>query len=301
MGEITCKKCQKKFASEKNLIRHSKNCNFGSKTNKKIRFKCNDCGSYFTRKDALTRHKNGRCKKTKQLIRTKGNNNKLNNVNTTVSLKDSKVKTINTLNNLNNSPISNSNNNNHYYNIIFQFGTDGIANLDMKTFKKIIDSKQNMIESIISNVNFDPHKPQHHNIYYGDTKSSYGEVYENKTWVRRKIDEILDILIEAKITDLNDILNDYSDFLNKKTRNKIKQAIENMDYTKPNARKKLKTYLKPILYNHKDMIIKTRKLTKEQEEEIFRKEQEEAEIEAQKEEFELKKIAKIRSIKKYPK
>lgn len=282
MVDITCKKCQKKFASEKNLKRHQNNCNFGSKTNKKLRFKCDDCGSYFTRKDSLTRHKNSRCKKIKQSINMKGNNNKLTNANLNVKLNGSKVKNIN---NINNSP-----NSNNVYNImLFSFGTDGIAGIDMKTFKKIVGSKENIIESIISNVNFDPTKPQHHNIYYGDTKSSYGEVYENKTWVRKKIDEILDTLIEAKITDLSDILNDYSDFLNKKTRNKIKQTIENMDYTKPNARKKLKTYLKPILYNHKDMIIKTRKLTKKQEEDFFRKEQLEAELEAEKEEEEMKK------------
>ncbi|XWV26673.1 hypothetical protein QJ857_gp0387 [Tupanvirus soda lake] len=78
------------------------------------------------------------------------------------------------------------------------------------------------------------------------------------------------------------------DFLNKKTRNKIKQTIENFDYSKPGARKKIRSYLKPILYNHKDMIIKTRKLTKEQEEELIRKEQEEAEREAEEEEKQMK-------------
>ena len=56
----------------------------------------------------------------------------------------------------------------------------------------------------------------------------------------------------------------------------------------PGSRKKLATYLKPILYNHKDIIIRTRKLTKAQEEEIFRKEQEDAE----REEEELNRQAK---------
>lgn len=52
------------------------------------------------------------------------------------------------------------------------------------------------------------------------------------------------------------------DFLNKKTREKIEETIKHMDYSKPNARKKLKSYLKPILYNHKNMIIKNKKINK---------------------------------------
>jgi hypothetical protein len=99
---------------------------------------------------------------------------------------------------------------------------------------------------------------------------------------------MLETLIDAKIGDLEEILNEMGDILSESARNKIKEAIENMDCSKPGARKKLKSYLKPILYNHKELIIKTRKLTKEQEEEIFRKEQEEAEKEAEEEEERLK-------------
>ena len=144
---------------------------------------------------------------------------------------------------------------------------DGIDCIDLKVFKKIMSSNKNMIETLISHVNLDPLKHQHHNISYPDTKSSYAEVYEDKKWTKMKIDEALDRLIEAKIDDLNSILDEYSDFFNKKTRNKLKETIENFDYTKPDARKKLKTYLKPILYNHKDMINKTIKLIKKQENE----------------------------------
>lgn len=49
------------------------------------------------------------------------------------------------------------------------------------------------------------------------------------------------------------------DFLNEKTQTRIRRAIENADYSQPDARKKLISYIKPILYNNKEMIIKTRK------------------------------------------
>jgi len=125
-----------------------------------------------------------------------------------------------------------------------------------------------------------------------DLKSSYEEVYENKQWVKEKIDEILERLVDLKTDDLDGVINDMEDFLGKKARQKIKNAIENIDYSKPGYRKKLRLYLRPILYNHKDMIIKTRKLTKEQEELIFKKEQEEAELEAKIEEESLVKNLK---------
>ena len=61
------------------------------------------------------------------------------------------------------------------------------------------------------------------------------------------------------------------DYPSKKTKQKIKDTIISLDHTRPNARKKLASYIKPILYHHREMIEKT-KLTKEQENEIIRKE-----------------------------
>ena len=71
-------------------------------------------------------------------------------------------------------------------------------------------------------VNFDPNKPHHHNVYYPDIKSTYGEVFEDQQWTKKKINEILNTLIDAKREDLNNILNEISEFINKKTRNKMK-------------------------------------------------------------------------------
>lgn len=282
MTIIKCNKCNKNFANNYNLKRHQNICNSGgSKTNKQIKIKCKYCGKYFAREDSLTNHINKkRCKsynKIQNEIKAKKNKQIINNTN-------SKRANINNI-------IKSPNSNNIYKitcPIIISFGKDGVDSIKFSEIPSIFGSEKNLIETLISYVNLDPKKPQHHNVLYSDTKSTYGEIYENKKWIRKKIDEILEILIESKIDDLNLILNDMKDFLNKKTRNKIKETIENFDCSKPGARKKLRSYLKPILYNHKDMIIKTRKLTKEQEEEIFKKEQDEAEKEAKEEEDFLK-------------
>lgn len=283
MGDFFCNDCRKNFASNYSLKRHRNGCySGGSKTNKQIRFKCQYCSNSFTRKDSLSNHINkGRCKKyIKNITQTTKN---ITNRNKKIKIATGNSSIVNN----GNMKMIGTNSGNFIINLCF-FAKDGIKCIDLTDFPEIFGSNKNIIESMISKVNLNPNKPQHHNVYYGDTKSSYGEIYENKKWIRKKIDEILEMLIESKIDDLNSILNDMKDFLNKKTRDKIKQTIENFDCTKPGARKKLKSYLKPILYNHKEMIIKTRKLTKEQEEEIFRKEQEEAEKEAREEEEALK-------------
>jgi len=69
----------------------------------------------------------------------------------------------------------------------------------------------------------------------------------------------MDILLDSKITDLKEIMEDMKEFLNESTLTRIRRVIENADYSQPDARKKLISYLKPILYNNKEMIIKTRK------------------------------------------
>lgn len=255
MPLFICKKCLKQFDHKTNFLHHIKrktdcslsNKNYGSKTSKKrINHKCYHCKKSFSRKDSLTRHlkickkninKNKIKKKTDASINSNinGNNN------------------ITHLNNFIKTPI--------YINLVF-YAKDGIKSLNYDELVKLLGSNDNLIEALTKTINLNPNKPEHHNIYYSDLKSANGEVYENKKWVTKKIDEILETLIQAKLEDLNGILNDMNDFLNKKTRKKIKETIESFATEKRGSRKKLKSYLKPLLYSNKDMIIKTRKLTK---------------------------------------
>lgn len=107
------------------------------------------------------------------------------------------------------------------------FGEDGIKNLTYDEINNLFKSNENLVEFLIKTVNLNPDKPQHHNILYSNLRSAYGKAYKNDKWVTNKISELIDILIDAKLEDLNDILNEM-DFLNKKTKNKIKETIRDL-------------------------------------------------------------------------
>lgn len=273
MVEYKCEICSRIFYRKFLYDQHKRrktscaNKKCGSKTEKKNDHKCKKCKHTYSRRDSLVRHM-----KTCKGIKTKGNvNNDINkSIKNNVSEKINENNGLVTNGHANKISYKSPNSNNVIINLVI-FAKDGTKNISHKDLGDILGSNKNLFESMISNVNFNPNKPEHHNVYYPDLKSGYGVVYEDNKWISKKIDEILNTLLDAKIEDLNEILNDMGDFLNKKSRNKIKKALEEAEHcsTPPGSRKKLMKYIKTILYNDKDMIIKTRKLTKKQEQELL--------------------------------
>ncbi|AUV59019.1 hypothetical protein [Acanthamoeba polyphaga mimivirus] len=257
MPIYTCDKCSKQFDHKSKYNRHierirscanKKNIS-GSKTAKKLPdHKCKYCKKKFSRKDSLNRHLNS-CKIKNPVIKKSKNINngdKNTNGNKNIIAIDSKN--------------CNNNNNNKTYNIILNFASSTTNDLSSHDILSFLKSNTGIIEKFIEITNFNPNKPQHHNVYYPDMKSGYGVIYKDKKWTKKRIHEIISKLLDSKVEDLNIIVNELSDYLNKKSIKKIKDAIKDADFSKPDSRKKLISYIKPILYENKDIIIKTRKI-----------------------------------------
>lgn len=258
MVEYQCEKCSKIFDRKYDYERHKKiknDCSKnGSKVNKLVIHQCEKCDLILKRKDYLTSHRKI-CKGEKKIININGDNNK-NQVNyNDVNYNDVK----NVLMTGNNSA-ANQNSNNIINLVLINYGTDGCTCLTPTELIKVLQTKDNLISALIKEVNFNPNKPEHYNVYYPDLKSACGVVFENKKWINKKIDEILNKLVDAKIDDLKNILYDGKDILIDEINDKIKKTIETLNYCRPNERKKLFGYIKPILFDNKNMIIKTRKL-----------------------------------------
>lgn len=104
-------------------------------------------------------------------------------------------------------------------------------------------------------------------------KATYGKIYENKKWVDKKINEIINKILDVKTEDLYLILDKLDGIINKETKQNIIKTINDVDNPNPERRKKLVSYIKPILYNNKDMVIKTKKMLEkiEQDENALKK------------------------------
>jgi hypothetical protein len=59
------------------------------------------------------------------------------------------------------------------------------SHIEPSDFDKIFGSKSGIISGMIKNVNLNPDKPQFHNVYYGDMKSAYGDVYRKNGWGKK--------------------------------------------------------------------------------------------------------------------
>ena len=234
MKIFKCKKCSKVFDKKSNYERHLNrviDCKTGSKTSKKIiTFKCDKCGKKFSRKDSMKRHFLN-CKVDINKIKVTGNKN------TTIM-----GKKINSINQSNNAKIINIEKL-----VLINFSEDGTSDLSKDELMKILKTNKNYFEDMTSIVNFNP-----------EIKTTSDVVHENKKWIAKKIDEILNLLLDSKREDFDDVLDEMRDFLNKKTRKQIKETIKHIDYSNRDNRKKIISYLKPILHDNKEMIIKTR-------------------------------------------
>lgn len=146
---------------------------------------------------------------------------------------------------------------------IVSFGKDGIESISDDDFEEILNNVSGVIPGLIINVNFNALKPQHHNIHFPDKKSSSGETYEEGSWSVREINEMVDTLIDAKINDLKEIKETFAQKMNKKIIAKIDESIECADYMTRNSRKKLRKFIKIMIYKHREVVAETRKIMEE--------------------------------------
>ncbi|ANB50171.1 hypothetical protein [Powai lake megavirus] len=238
---FTCDQCSKQFDRKSNYERHLNRKNrcekkkniSGSKTLKKIfNNECKQCKREFSRKDSLTRHLKT-CKNEIYISKSKKQKSKTQN--NRLKIQDNEL--IN----------------------ICEFAKDSHKNLSVLDIVSIIKTENKFWENFIKIINFNPNVPKHHNVYYPDIKSGYGVVFKEGKWTREKISSIINELIDHRIKDLNEIIYDMKNIINSKGIDNVKNAISDAGTYGSKLRKKLVTYLKPVLYINKDIVIQTKK------------------------------------------
>jgi hypothetical protein len=221
----------------------------------KIRkFKC-ECGDSFTRKFNLQRHQEIACKLLKK-DSANGNNNTVNSnniVNSNIvngSNTNCLNKTINSNNTLNMSTI----------NINFiPLNKEGINDLSATEWGEILTSNKNIFAEILERVNC--MNNSHHNIYYKDTKITYGFVYVDNKLKKDKITNILSLFITNRTNDVRKMIDIWHNILDAKYISYISTCIDKIE-TNSIERNKLMRNLKPILNNYSKNICVSFKIIK---------------------------------------
>jgi hypothetical protein len=255
---------------------------------------CNFCKTSFTRSTTLKRHLLERCKIRKEEIREKeaifkellqqnillkDQNEKLNN-----QLLEQNKFIIGLLeqNNKNNSIQNNKNiknqNNGIINNIIIQHGKEDLSKIDDKVFLDAFlkNSGAKIPEKIIEGIHFNNKYPEFKNIYISDINREKVMIYNGNDWILTPSNNITTNLLEKSI-DFSENRYDELDkkILNQQKKSKIEYGLKIMELMKDidsdddeinitkedkerrqYLREKAEEYIKLLLYNNKDYIIK---------------------------------------------
>ena len=139
---------------------------------------------------------------------------------------------------------------------------NGLENIDDSDLNYILCKRWDyfgydpLICFMIVHINFNPKKPEHHNIYTGSDGYSYAEIYQDGIWIKKKILDVSNELIDSKIKNLGKILKKYA--LSETNKNRIIKVILEANLT--NTRKSLISDVKLEIINGRYAMIPTRKL-----------------------------------------
>ena len=166
--------------------------------NKKIpeKIECQYCNKKFTRKDSLTRHLKGRCKKKGTVLNDIENMlvemTKFKNV-----LKESHSIIIN-----NNQKIINNNI------VVNNFGNENLEYISDKMIGNLLAYPKSCIPKLIKQIHFNPNHPENHNIRIKNKKLKYAEVKENNQWKLKHKKTVLDDLVDFGYITLEEFKDD---------------------------------------------------------------------------------------------
>jgi hypothetical protein len=283
---LTCKFCHKEFTHKNNRWRHEKNCKekkkkenekkikeeINERKNKELDLKLKKKEIILKKEEVKAKKEEARAKREEANIKKeeakilklqlKLQNSKKTDITTLNSLNKSLLKhrnMINSNNNTTNNTINVQNNitNNHIQ--IVGFGKEeGIPALLSENEKRMILgyrllSLQKLIETVhCGNYN------QFKNLIVTNMKDNYMYKYDDTKGVFELAtkDDVINTLINYRITDLDDILNEFveQNKIDAKTKERIEELIEKINYGDENDKRKQIEEIKMLLFNNKDKI-----------------------------------------------
>jgi ABC-type antimicrobial peptide transport system permease subunit len=162
--------------------------------------------------------------------------------------------------NSNNSNNSNNININTTINIVAHGKEDIDSILTNEDFKRIINRGMNSVPELIRRIHFDEKVPENHNVYISNLRDSYVLMYDGNTWRLKNRDEALQRLYDDKSGILEIKFEELIQTLSRTVIEKFQRCLDYLSNEEATKHiQEIKEEIKKILYENKDMIIRTRK------------------------------------------
>jgi len=245
---------------------HKDGCNDG--------YKCEFCSKTFTLNHNLKRHLESRCRVKTDSDKRKFVENpnyaklakELDDIKTKLASYEDKPQKISVNHNSNNTTNNiNSNSNNNTVNIqLVAFGKEDRSKLTNMEILKILNKGYHSVPALLEAIHFDKNKPENHNIYISNDRSSVIHVFDGEKW--NAVD---------KNETISNLFDDGRDFLLTKAEEFNEREIPLTDRSKkmvlkferfnndideyPVKKNEIITMIKGILYNDRNIPMNTRK------------------------------------------
>ncbi len=237
---------------------------------------CDYCGKKFSRHDAMMRHIKNSCKVKKQsneekeeiyqklLQQLNEENKEMKEENREMKDELQKLRQHITINNTNtnNNNSHNTNNNNIQINNeikLIGFGDEDLYSINDKVVKKLLNKGLNSVLETIRYTHFHKYNIHHHNVYVSNMKDVYAMIYsgDRNKWIIEQKKEVVDQLYNDKHLFLEDKYKQLYDDLPPLTRKKFDKLLELSDDEE--TVRIIKREILEMLYNEKDIPLRTRK------------------------------------------
>lgn len=229
---------------------------------------CNYCKRIFARKDILSRHLIDRCKVKKSMDETKEQLfQKLlaehEEFAKQLNIQSERIKVLETENKEYKQIIGTQNNVNiqtqNNINIkLVAYGKEDMSSISDQMYIQLINKGFMSVPALVEKVHFDKNKPENQNIYIPNMRDDYVLVYDGEDWKLCDKTDTLNTLYDEKVYILDTKFQALIKKLPEKVITKFKHFLDKSE--DDDIKNSIKKDLKLMLYNHRKLVKKTRKL-----------------------------------------
>jgi hypothetical protein len=144
--------------------------------------------------------------------------------------------------------------------VILPYKETDVSHLTGRDYYKALSRCVLSIPQLISDTHFNPNKPENHNIYISNISRGNAMIWDGSKWILKNQNEVIDNLIKENEYRLEDWVSEGSKKY-PKAMEKFEKYIEKRD--EKGVPELIRTEIKMMLYNNKDMIQESVKSSKD--------------------------------------